>query len=300
MTIRVLLFLSVSSIAFGACFPVGGDRIRGSDLASANSQFLSLPATLTVGFPPAPGAKRVFTVAELERLARTNGISLNNPEAICFELSMLELSEERVANSMRSSLPADAELKIIELEKLEVPAGVLEFPLSGLEPPAPAHPTVQLWRGHMNYAGALKVACWARVEIIARFSAVVANKDLPLNAPIAAASLRIETRTGPLQPAKTAARIEEVAGRIPRRVWKANTPIPLDLLIDPPEVRRGDPVRVEVQSGTAHLQFDAVAESPASEGEMVELRNPFSGKTFKARLDRGSKAIVIVASGQRL
>ncbi len=42
---------------------------------------------------------------------------------------------------------------------------------------------------------------------------------------------------------------------------------------------------VDVQSGFAHLQFDAVAESSANEGDVIELRNPSSGKTFRAKLE---------------
>jgi hypothetical protein len=33
---------------------------------------------------------------------------------------------------------------------------------------------------------------------------------------------------------------------------------------------------------------------------MLELRNPSSGKTFRARLDSGSKAVIVVGAGQVL
>jgi hypothetical protein len=59
-------------------------------------------------------------------------------------------------------------------------------------------------------------------------------------------------------------------------------------------------VRVEVRSGSALLHFDAVADAPAREGDMIELRNPVNGKSFRARLAGGQKAVLIVGEGQKL
>jgi flagella basal body P-ring formation protein FlgA len=198
---------------------------------------------------------------------------------------------------MRRSLPAEADLKIVELESLDVPAGMLEFPVEGLEPPSHG---IQLWRGHVKYAESRHVSLWARVEATVKFTAVVAGKDLPVEVPITTGSLRMEIRTGPLEREKSAARIEDVEGRIPKRAVKAGAVIPIAILADAPAVRKGDPVTVEVQSGSARLRFQAIAEASARDGDMVELRNPFNGKTFRAKLNPGAKALVIISAGQRL
>jgi flagella basal body P-ring formation protein FlgA len=297
---RLLLIATLASIASAGCLPVTGNRILGRDLALADPRFSALSSTLTVGFAPSPGTKRVYSAAELQRLARANGIQLNDTADVCFELQMLQIGEEDAMAAMRRALPPGASLKIIELAKVDVPAGQIEFPLEGLEPPAPAAPAAQLWRGYVKYAETRKAAYWARVEVKARFAMVVADKDLPLNKAIDAASLRIETRTGPLAREQAAVRIEDVRGRVLKRALKAGESVPLALLMDPPSVRRGDPVKVEVQSGPAHLQFEAVAENSANEGDMIELRNPSSGKTFRARLNPGSKVVVVIAAGQSL
>jgi flagellar basal body P-ring formation protein FlgA len=296
----ILSGVALSGIAVAGCFPVTGNRILGSDLALADTQFSALPSNLTLGYAPAPGTKRIYSAAELQLLGRANGIPLTNPAGICFEVPMQQIKEEDVVAAMRRALPANASLKIVELAKADVPAGQLEFPVEGLEPSIPSAPGTQLWRGYVKYAETRKAAYWARVDVTSSFTAVVATKDLPLNKAIDAASLRIETRTGPLDREQSAARIEDVIGRVPRRALKAGAPIPLALLVDPPEVHRGDPVKVEVQSGPAHLQFEAIAENSANEGEMIELRNPSSGKTFRAKLSPGSKVIVIIAPGQSL
>jgi flagella basal body P-ring formation protein FlgA len=123
----------------------------------------------------------------------------------------------------------------------------------------------------------------------------VAFRDLPQNAAIDAAALRIEVRTGRVQRGRVALRMEDVAGRIPKRLVKAGAPIPLDVLNEAPAVRRGDAVRVEVRSGPTRLLFDAIADREAKNGDMVELRNPSNGKIFRARLE-GSKAVIVIGA----
>jgi len=306
MTIQCVLLgivcstIACSAIAFAGCIPVTGNRILGRDLAGADFRFSALPATLTVGYAPAPGTKRVYTAPELQRLARANGIPGADYGDICFELPMSRLTEEDATAAMHRSLPVDAVLKIVELESLDIPSGMLEFPVETLEPAAGATHGVQLWRGRVRYAETRQVAVWARVEVTLKFMAVVVGKDLPADAPIDAGSLRVETLTGPLQREKFATRIEDVRGRLPKRALKAGSAIPIAILAEAPAVRKGDPVTVEVRSGSARLRFQAIADAAARDGDMVELRNPANGKTFKAKLGPGASALVVIAAGQQL
>jgi flagella basal body P-ring formation protein FlgA len=298
---KCILFLAVySGIAFAGCIPITGNRILGRDLALADPHFSALPASLTVGFTPAPGTKRIYSILELQRLARANGISLIGPGDICFELPMGRLTEEDATSSMRRSLPTEAALKIIELAKIDVPAGLLEFPIEGLEQPAPTNHGVQLWRGHVKYAETRQASVWARVEITVQYQSVVAAKDLAQDVPIVAGSVRVESHTGPLEREKPATRIEDVLGRIPKRALRAGSIVPIAILADAPNVRKGDRISVEVRNGLTHLRFEAIAESAARDGDMVALRNPFNGKTFKAKLDPGAKALIVITSGHQL
>jgi len=281
---------------FGGCVPVAGDRILGRDLAAADARFSALPATLTVGFAPVPGTKRTFTIPELARLAKANGISRSSEAEICFEIPLRHITEPDVLESMRRSLPAATELAIVELPGMAVPEGSVEFPISGLEPPQRG---AQLWRGFVRYASTRKAPLWARVNVTQRLSVVIADRDLPQNVPIDATAVRVERRNTPVLRERLALRAEDVAGRIPKRSLKAGSTIPLDILGQPPAIRRGDRVRVEVRSGSARLVLEAVAEHEARDGDFVELRNPVSGRIFRARLD-GSKAVIVLSAGQQL
>ena len=300
-TIVALIASAVSAVmATAGCFPATGNRILGKDLAAADARFASLPATLTIGFAPAPGTKRVFGLAELRRIARSNGIPPEVFTEVCFDLPMRALKAEDAVTAMRRGLPPSATLKVIEMPVVEVPVGQIEFPLNGLEPALESNQGVQLWRGDVLYADTRRTSIWARVRVTEQYEAVIATRDLAAGTPIEPRSLRIETRTGPIERVKSADRIEDVQGRVARRAIKAGSPVPSAILAEAPAVRRGDAVSVEVQSGLAHLRFEAIAETAASGGEMVELRNPVNGKTFRAKLNPDGKAIIVINAGHRL
>jgi flagella basal body P-ring formation protein FlgA len=293
MKINSFLYLLISWGAVAGCIPIHGDRILGRDLALADAHFAALPATEVVGYAPAPGSKRIFAAAEVGRIARAHGIEIANPAEFCFEMAMHQVSNEEAAAAMRRALPAGAEVTIVELSKIDVPEGDVDFPLTGLEPAAPADHGVQLWRGSVKYAITRRLPVWARVSVIERLNAVVTTRDLAENVPIDAGALRMEAWTGPIQHGQVALSLEEVLGRIPKKAVKAGSLVMLDLLDNAGVVRRGTAVRVEVRSGPARLTFEAIAEKEAKSGETIELRNPSNGRIFRARLE-GSKAVIVI------
>jgi flagella basal body P-ring formation protein FlgA len=295
----VLIVFSACLAQGERCLPVvGGDRILARDLALAVPAFASVPATRIIGYMPAPGTKRNFAEAELLRLARANHVALTKGVEVCFEIPMHPLDENAVRTSMRLALPADADLSILETPAMSVPAGALEFPLSGLEPPAQ---NGRIWRGSVRYGETLRMKIWARVSVERRVAAVVAASDLALNTPIEARHVRLGIASAPLDPdVRLAIRLEDVLGRAPRKSIAAGSPIPLSILDIPPSVHRGDAVKVEVQSGPARIRIDAIAEGAARAGDMVELRNPMTGRTFRARLGENSRAVIVVAGRQSL
>lgn len=64
------------------------------------------------------------------------------------------------------------------------------------------------------------------------------------------------------------------------------------LKLGPPEVSRGDRVMVEVAVGAARLAFEAQAESSGHVAESIIVRNPESGKLFRARVEDKGKVSV--------
>jgi hypothetical protein len=64
------------------------------------------------------------------------------------------------------------------------------------------------------------------------------------------------------------------------------------------EVERGDQIRVEAASGRATVAVTARAETSGGRGEMVVVRNPASGKRFKARVQGKGAAAVVAGEGE--
>jgi flagella basal body P-ring formation protein FlgA len=303
MKFLLLLLLSLPAIVSARCLPVAGDRILGADLAAADTKFASLPSTLQLGYAPAPGASRVFTAIELQRIGHANGLQAADFTDVCFEIPLHVPADAEFIEAMRPALPADATLHLVDMARAAIPSGKLRFPLSGLEPLAAGNTSIagaQLWRGFVQYTDTRRIAVWAHVAVTVTYTTVVTRKALVADTPVDEASLEVQTKAGPLKHEVAASRVDQVAGRVIRRPVPAGAEIPLSLIDEPPAIRRGDLVRVEVRSGLAVLHFDAVAESNVRAGEYAGFRNPITGKTFRAQAETGSKALIVVGKGPAL
>ncbi len=295
------MFTSLFLISLlAACQTVTGSKILGSDLARADARLSALPATLIAGFTTAPGSSRVFKATEIQRLARANGLDLANPPELCFTIPLRQPDAAEVRAAVQRSLPAGASLEVVEMASTPVPPGELHFPVGNLEPPSAGSAGVQLWRGYVGYAENRKAPFWVRVRVAVTFTAVVATSDLEPGQTISAASVHLEARTGLINREQVVTRVEDVVGRAARRILHAGSVIPATALADAPAVRRGDTVTVEVRSGEARVHFDAIAEAAARAGDLVELRNPSTGKTFRARLESPSSAVIQLVTSPKL
>jgi hypothetical protein len=58
------------------------------------------------------------------------------------------------------------------------------------------------------------------------------------------------------------------------------------------DVERGDKIAIEVSSGGARLTFDATAESSGRAGDSIMVRNPESGRLFRAKVEGKGRASV--------
>jgi len=271
-----------ASIVLAGCLAVGAhsDHVLAGDLAAAFPALAGVPPATPLGFAPAPGAARTFHIPELRALAQHLGIAAAPAREICVVQPAAPLEPPRLIEAMRRTLP-DAAIEITDFSRQPAPAGEIEFPLAGLRYTAPQ----SLWFGSIRYGGNRRFAVWARVRIACRVPRVVARADLQAGRPIAAGQVAVEMRDGLPEPAVFAQSVAQVEGKCPRVPIRAGLEIRALLLENPQAVRRGDAVRVEVRSGGARLDFQALAETSGAVGETVLLRNPFSQKPFRATVE---------------
>ncbi len=282
--------------AAGSCRAVDGDRILAADLAREIPAFSAVPAKTEVAFAPAPGARRLFPTPELRRLADRLGVSASEMLPVCFTRRMEPLDPERVRAAIEEALgDAKARLEVIEYLRTAVPVGRLEFPRTGL---ARSHGgTVAMWRGRIRYGGGHSYPVWARVRVNLERSRVVALRTLPVGKPVPADAVEVRKVSAFPFDEEAPATVAEVEGRLPRRTIVAGQVVEARQLTFAPDVEAGAAVEVQARSGATSLSFSAKAESPGRAGDMVVVRNPGTGKRFRARVEGKGRVSVDEPTG---
>jgi flagella basal body P-ring formation protein FlgA len=285
-----------------ACLAVepGSDRILARDLASAIPQLAAVAPAAEIALAPAPGVARVFRASDLRLLAarfHLDAIPAADPP-ICVERPVAPLDAPRLLAAMRKSLPG-ARIDVLEFSRQPAPSGEIEFPAAGLHPAsagAPgSRPQPVLWNGAVLFAGTRRFAIWATVTVRVAVPRILAVADLRPGQPVAAAQLAAETREEFPTALPFALRIDQVAGRWPRLAIRAGSAIRTDQLEQAREVMRGSTVHVDVRDGAARLELDAVAEASGDAGEFIPVRNPSSGRRFRARVEASGRVSVDAA-----
>ena len=275
--------------ALAACLAVSPttDQVRAGDLAAASPAFAALDPDTVIGWAPAPGVRRIFAAAELRRLATRLGAPEATQTDICVERRLAPLDPGRILAALETQAP-EAELTLLDFSRARAPEGELWFPRSGLRRgPGGAY----FWNGAVRYGGARRFSIWAKIRARSKAPVVVAAADLKPGQPVESGQVRLETRDE-MPVAASVGSLEQAIGKCPRRPIRAGTPLAALWLEPAPEVARGETVKVDVWSGSAHLPMDALAEGAAAFGARVSLRNPATRKRFLARVSgRGRVAV---------
>lgn len=278
------------------CQAIANDRIFGADLAKAIPGFANkIPADAVIGYSPLPGARRSFSMQELQHIGAPYGVAVEPGADACFEWSTQTLTPEMVQAAMRDSLQLpQAHIEILELPKGRVPAGKIRFPIAGLVASTLSAPETALtWHGEVLPGGSRKFPISVRVKISARTTRVVAMQALTPGETIAVSQVRVEEYDDfPLRN-DVARDLNEALGRMARRPLHAGQPILRADLIEPLQVQRGEAVNVTAISGAAELHLIAIAETPGRQGDVISLKNSHSGKSFRARIEGKDRAVVI-------
>jgi flagella basal body P-ring formation protein FlgA len=282
------------SLALAACLAVSAvsDHIRAVDLAPASEAFAALDPETVIGLAPAPGVRRVFSAAELGRIAARLGARPLLPAGLCVERKTAPLDPARLLAALQAQAPG-ARVRLLDFSRMPVPEGELAFPRNGLRR-APG--SAYFWNGWVRYAGTRRFSIWVKIEAHAPAPVVVAASDLNPGRVIEAAQLRLAIRDEPFGSGFVSA-LDQAIGQVARRPVRSGTALEPQWLEPPPAVARGDAVKVDVWSGAAHLQLEARAESAAAAGHPVQVRNPTTQKKFLARVE--SKGRVSVGSAPR-
>jgi len=284
----------LTMINYPACNTVASDWILGSDLARAVPAFSGMPRDTMIAYSPAPGQRREFLYPELRRIATRFGTDVPRDARACFEWARQPLTESAVRAAIREALNMpDARVEVLSISRTAVPEGKLEFPISGLSALNVDSATPVIWRGRVLYSGHKEFAVWAKVKVAATMTRVIAVESLTPGKAIEKGQIRLETYDDFPLHVDAARDLNEVIGRTPRRLVRANLPVMRADLAEPFQVQRGEQVDVTVISGAAQVQLEAVAQTSGRQGDMITLTNPQSGKQFRARVEGKDRALLM-------
>lgn len=273
--------MALAAFAMAGCLAVspGADRILAADLVPAYPAMSEVPAETVVAAAPAPGVARVFPGAELRMLAARFRLSAAPPQPLCVERPVAPLSPARLMEAMQHSLPG-ARIEVLEYSRRPAPAGEIEFPRAQLRRGLAG----EMWNGFVRYAGRRRFAIWARVRVRVTVDRVTARVDLHPGSAITAEEISVGSREEFPDSVPFPTSADEVAGRVPRLLIRAGSALRWAQLEAPQDVLRGDTVIAQVHAGRAGLRLEAQAQGSGSAGESILVRNPVSGKNFRARV----------------
>jgi flagella basal body P-ring formation protein FlgA len=291
MSLTLALLFALGA-ADPACSPVEKESITAGDLAAVDPMFFSLPATMPVGYAPAPGRRRIFSVPELTSLAERHGLTVAPTREICLLWPSGPVDPAAVRAAMQSAFP-EAAVEVLETSRFDAPNGPVVFTRAGLQrAPSP----VMLWRGYVPFGNSRKFEIWARVKVTVKGTRAVATEMLRPGVVIREHQVRIQEFEGPPDYRQFAASMTDVVGHVPTTTIVPGAAIDASALAAAPEVSVGELVNVMVMNGASRVSVDALASSAARRGDMVQLRNPGTGKTFRAKVSGPGQAVIVLGA----
>lgn len=276
------------------------DSIGAGTLAPGYPEMAALPADTSIAPAPLPGVPRVFHPAELRRLAAIYHLSSAPQSDICVVRPVGPLDPEGLLETMRREWP-EAHIELLEFSRQPAPEGVIHFSRGALHPGSGTSSNVALWSGWVQYGANRRFSIWARVHLTAQVQRVLALNDLSPGKPIEARDVLFAAREEPVGlvlTAVSAPTLDQVIGKCPRQLIHAGDSVRPAWLEEPKLVLRGDTVKVWVSNGGAQLELDAQAEGSGAVGQTVLVRNPDSGRRFRARIT-AKDTLVVDAGGAK-
>jgi len=278
-------FLMALSALPPGCHTLSSDVVFARDVAAVVPGFTRVAGDFRVGAVADTGAARIFEGVELQRLARNQGVELQDLPDVCFALRVFVPQPDEIGASMRKTLrdvPGidAAKIEISSSSQHPVPFGELIFPRTGLQLPSGIQEEA-MWRGFVRHAAG-DFPVWAKVRVTANTTRILAIANIPSGKPIQRNQVRLESCEDSLLDETTARSLDDVIGYLPKSALRAYFPIRKTQIGPPPDVEKGELVDVQVFAGPAHLVVKAKAQSDGFKGSSILMHNLSSGKDFPA------------------
>jgi flagella basal body P-ring formation protein FlgA len=283
-----------------ACIDVEGRQILAGDLSKADKRFGNLDPSLIFSYSPEIGSYRIISAAEIDRWAVDQGLENPHSSDTCFERITRSLDVHEISRVIEQLVGPDLEdlrIDVVDVCKCNVPAGRLQFALSGASPPPAGHPEVPvLWRGEVLASDGSKYPIWVRARVQASITLVRAVETLRANQVLTKQDLETIHVTGSPLWVRERQSILAYEGKIMNVSLVGGSILRPELVHPRSDVERGSLVKVWVMNGNAHLALDARAEVAGNTGQTITLTNPAGASRFRANVIAPGEAQILLTS----
>jgi flagella basal body P-ring formation protein FlgA len=196
------------------------------------------------------------------------------------------LARERIESILRQHVlqrgpwqPENVEVRVVSFQPLSLPPGQLNLRI--LKPAQGITPGLHTFLVAADIAGREEARFWLRAEVRIFEDVVVTSFPLAIREAVKAKDLRLERRDISALGTRPFTRIDEVIGQQAVRAIEVNEILTQRSLDRPTLLRRGSSITLVYETGSLRVETPGTAEENGKAGDLIQVRNPTSGKALR-------------------
>jgi flagella basal body P-ring formation protein FlgA len=200
--------------------------------------------------------------------------------------SAVILTPERVAAALQRYAvehgpwrPENIEVRILPFAPVSLPTGLASIRI--LRPTAGVTPGLHSFLIAAISAGKEQARFWVKADLRVIEEVVVSSNPLSSKEIFKPSDVRLERRDVSGLYARPFYRIDDVVGQQAVRTIPVNETLTQRSVERPAVMRRGSPVVLLYETGSLRIESPGISEEPGRTGEMIQVRNPTSGKLLR-------------------
>jgi flagella basal body P-ring formation protein FlgA len=199
------------------------------------------------------------------------------------------LGAESIASALQRHLVENSpwraenvEVRVLSFQPVSLPPGAARLrvlrPLNGIAPGQ------QSFLIAVESGGKEQARLWVKADVRIFQEVVVSSQPLVPNEIVTVKEVRLERRDVSSLNARPFHRLDEVVGQQAARTISVNETLTQKNLSRPTLMRRGSAVRLVYESGSLRVEAPGTAEENGRAGELIQVKNPSSGKLLRGRV----------------
>lgn len=196
------------------------------------------------------------------------------------------LTQEKMAMVVRQYVfangpwkPKNIEVRVLPFQPVSLPSGTVSFRI--LKPTKGIRPGLQSLLVAAEVNGKEAARLWIKAEIRVFDNVLITSYPLAHHEIVSADKVRLEWRDISSVAARPFSRMDEVEGLEAARALEVNEVLTEKSLERPTLMRRGSPIVLVYESGSLRVETPGVAEEGGKVGDLIQVKNPDSGKLLR-------------------